>query len=113
MVAMTTTLTEFATLGDSRTYTTSGHVLGKPKLVIQKRRVPSGKQTIAETTISVIHGTEDAAGEMLPGKVSFAVVVRTPIDGIAADVSAALAIFRDVVANDEFGNSVTTQEFLA
>lgn len=112
MAAMVTALTEFATNGDSRTYTTAGHTVGKPKLVIQKRRVPVGKQTVAETICSVIHGTEDSAGDSLPSKVAMSVTVRTPVDGIAADVTAALAILRDLVAGDEFGNAVTTQEFL-
>lgn len=112
MAAMTTALTEFSTLGDSRTYTTSGHSASRPKLVQQKRRVATGNQSVQESTVSVIHATEDPDGALLPQKVNFSISVRYPIDGDATDVTNALAIIRDVVAGDEFANMVTTQEFL-
>jgi hypothetical protein len=38
--------------------------------------------------------------------------VRTPINGITTDVDAALAVFRDIMAGDEFGFSIPTQNFL-
>lgn len=112
MAAMTTALTEFSDNGDSRTYTQVGHTVGKPQLVIQKRKVAQGNQTVAETSISVISATEDAAGDALPSKVVFQAVIKSPITGIAADVTAMLAVFRDIVAGDEFSNAVTTQEYL-
>lgn len=112
MAAMTTALTEFSTMGDSRTYTQASHTASEPKLVIQKRRVPQGNQSVAESTVGVVNSTEDSAGEILSSKVSFTVTVRYPVDGIAADVTAALATFRDIVAGDEFANTVTTQEYL-
>lgn len=112
MAAQTTALTVFSNYGDNRTYTTSGHVTSKPKLVIQKRKVPVGNQTVAETTIQVIHATADAASEILKDKVSMMATVRTPLAGDSADVAAVLAIFRDIVAGDEFANAVTTQEYL-
>lgn len=112
MAAMTTALTEFSDSGNSRTYTYSGHTISNPKLVIQKRKVPSGAQVIAEDTISVISGTTDADSEILPQRVVFTATIRRPVGGDASDVTAALAIFRDVVAGDEFTNSVNTQEYL-
>lgn len=113
MAAMTTALTEFSTNGDSRTYTTSGHTVSNPKLVTQKRRVPVGNQTVQESTISVIHGTVDANGLALPSKVAMSVTVRSPIDSADTAVADALAILRDIVAGDEFANTVTTQEYLS
>lgn len=112
MASMTTVLTEFSTMGNSRTSTTSGHTVVKPKLVIEKRRVPEGNQTMAEYSCKVVHATEDANGEILSNKVSFETVVRYPVLGASADVTAALAIIRDIIAGDEFANSVTTGEFL-
>lgn len=112
MAAMTTVLTEFANNGNSRTCTTSGHTASKPKLVIEKRKVPDGNQTVAEYSCKVIHATVDADGLALSQKVSFEAVVRYPIAGVANEVTAALAIFRDVIAGDEFGSSVTTQNWL-
>lgn len=112
MAAMTTALTEFADNGNSRTYTYTGHTASEPRLVLQKRRVPSGATSVIEDTISVLSSTEDAAGNLLVPKVMFSAVCRRPVDGIAADVTAALAIFRDVIAGDEFTNTVSTQEWL-
>lgn len=112
MAAMSTALTEFSTIGDSRTWVTSTHTTGKPRIVVQKRRVPQGNQTVAETTVSVIHATVDTAGAVLPQKVSFSATFRQPLDGASADVTAALAIFRDIIAGDEYGTAVTTQKFL-
>lgn len=113
MAAMSTALTEFSDSGNSRTYTTSGHTFGKPKLVLQRRRVPVGSQVVAEDTISVVHATEDADGNILPQKVSLTVTLRRPINGLSTDVDAALVIFRDIIAGDEFGNTVDTSEYLS
>lgn len=112
MAAMTTALTEFADNGNSRTYTYTGHTAAEPRLVLQKRRVPEGNNTVIEDTITVLSSTEDSNAEILPQKVLFTATIRRPISGIAADLTAALAIFRDVVAGDEFGNTVNTQEWL-
>lgn len=112
MAAMITALTEFADNGNSRTYTYTGHTASEPRLVLQKRRVPSGNQSVLEDVITVLSSTEDANGEALPSNVTFSVTLRHPKNGIAADVTAALAIFRDIVAGDEFANTVSTQEWL-
>lgn len=112
MAAMSTTLTEFADNGNSRTYTQAAHTVLAPKLVLQKRRVPTGSQTIAEDVITVLHSTTDADGAVLAQRVTFSVTVRRPINGDADDVAAALVVLRDIVAGDEFANTVSTQEFL-
>lgn len=113
MVAQTTVLTEFSDQGNSRTYTTAGHTADKPKLVLQRRKVPSGNQVVIEDTITVSHATTDADGDIMPTKVSMSATVRRPIGALAADIDAVLVIFRDIVANDEFGNTVDTQEWLS
>lgn len=112
MAGMTTVLTEFSTSGNSRTSTYTGHTAVEPRLVIEKRRVPEGNQTMVEYSAKVVSSTEDADGEVLAQKVSFEAVVRYPVLGLSSDVTAALAIFRDVIAGDEFANSVSTQEWL-
>jgi len=113
MAAMTTVLTEFADNGNSRTYTQASHTALKPLLVLQKRKVPSGNQTVIEDTVTVLSATEDSDGAILPQRVSFSATVRRPKDGTAADVTAMLAVFRDIVAGDEFANMVDTQEYLS
>lgn len=112
MAAMTTVLTEFADNGNSRTYTQAAHTALKPQLVLQKRKVPSGNQTIIEDTITVLSATPDSEGVILPQRCSFTAIVRRPKDGAAADVTAMLAVFRDIIAGDEFANTVDTQEYL-
>jgi hypothetical protein len=112
MAAMTTVLTEFSNNGNSRTCTLSGHTAVKPLLVIEKRRVPEGNQTMVEYSCKVIYATEDADGAVLTNKVAFEALVRYPVLGESASVTAALATFRDIIAGDEFANSVSTQEWL-
>lgn len=112
MAAMTTALTEYSDKENSRTYTYTGHTVQDPKLVLQKRKVPNVNQKIVEDIVTVLSGAEDAAGDQLDNNITFSVTVRRPKTAIAGDVAAALAIFRDVIAGDEFGNTVDTQEYL-
>ena len=109
MAAMTTVLTEFSDNGNSRTYTTSGHTSSKPKLVISSRRVPSGNQIIAETTVRVSHETEDSDSLVIPKRVSMSVTIRFPVTGTTTDRDAVKAILRDFVASDEFDTVASTQ----
>lgn len=113
MAVMSTALTEFSNNGNSRTSTTSGHTASEPKLVIEKRKLPSSASGVAEYSFKVIHATTDADGLVLDQKVAFEGICRYPLLGQATDIAAALAVFRDVIAGDEFGNSVTTQEWLS
>jgi hypothetical protein len=109
MAALATALTEFADNGNSRTYTTAGSVASKPKLVLQSRKVPVGNQVVAEFSATVSHGTEDADGLVLPQKVRLTATCAYNINGDSADLAAALVIFRDIVASDEFEAALTSQ----
>jgi hypothetical protein len=113
MAAMTTVLTEFSNIGNSRTSTITGHTAVKPKLVIEKRRVPDGNQTMIEYSCKVVQATEDDDGLILSNKVSGDIVFRYPINGQSAEISAVLAAIVDVISGDEFANSVSTQEWLS
>lgn len=112
MAAMTTVLTEFSNNGNSRTSTLAGHTAVAPRLVIEKRRVPEGNQTVVEQSVKVVYATEDINGVVLSNKVTFEVVGRYPLAGTAADVTAALAVLADIVNGDEYANSMSTQEYL-
>lgn len=112
MAGMSTALTEFSTTGNSKTSTYTGHTALKPKLVIEKRRVPVGDQQVLEYSAKVVAATVDSENAVLPQKISFEVVVRYPALGASADVTAALAIIRDIVQSDDFTNSVNTQGWL-
>jgi hypothetical protein len=114
MAGMSTVLTLQARSGHSSTYTVPAvHTALKPKLVLQKRKVPSGNQSMMEDTITVLDSTVDSADVLLDSKIAVTVIVRRPKQGASADVTAALARFRDIVAGDEFGAVVTAQSNLA
>jgi hypothetical protein len=83
-----------------------------PKIVIEKRRVPEGNQVIVEQSAKVVCACVDADGVILPNKISFDVVVRYPVQSIAADVTAVKDILADIVGGDEFAASILTQNWL-
>lgn len=112
MASFTTSITEFSDKENNRTYMVSGHTVQAPRLLIQKRRVPTTLKGVAETHLMVVYGTEDAEGNPLASKVVFDAGVRYPADGQSDDVTAALAVFRDFVASDEFTAMVTSQAYV-
>jgi hypothetical protein len=114
MAAMSTALTEFDDSRNSRTWILADHSVMKPRVVIQHRTVPQGSaaSNIAKTSVKVVYGTADTDGNPLEQKVSFEVVPRYPQGADPADIAAALAILRDIVASDEFASTVTTQGYL-
>jgi hypothetical protein len=105
-------MSEFSDKENSRTYAVSGHTVAAPRLVTQKRKVPTSTSSVAESTITVVYGTEDAEGNPLTSKVAIGANVRYPANGQAADVAAAKAVFRDLVASDEFDNLVDSQAYV-
>lgn len=117
MASLSATLTEFADNGNSRTYTSSGHAASKPKLVIEKRQVPVGDQTMAEFSASVVQAVNGADGGIAAQRVAYTVSVRYPtLSADATDLSsvqdACLVLLRDIVASDEFGVSHKTQNWV-
>lgn len=112
MAAMSTVLTEFSTNGNSRTSQLSGHTAVSPRLVIEKRRVPEGNQTMVEQSVKVVYATQDSEGAVLANKVTFEIVGRYPLMGTYTDVTAALAIAADIIGGDEFASSMSTQGWL-
>lgn len=112
MAAMTTVLTEFSNNGNSRTSTLTGHTAAKPRLVIEKRRVPEGNQIMVDYSAKVVYATEDTDGVVLSNKIAFEITARYPVAGDSDDVAAALAVIADIVGGDEFASSVSTQNWL-
>jgi hypothetical protein len=112
MASFTTVITEFSDKENSRTYSIAGHTVQKPMLLIQKRKVPATQESNASSEIQVVFGTEDANGDLLASKVVFLASCRYPANAISADITAALADFRDFVASDEFTAMVSSQDYL-
>lgn len=112
MAAMTVVLTKFSEQGNTRTNTLPSHTVVKPQLVIEKRKVPEGAQTIAEYSVKVVIATTDSEGLVLAQKISFEAIVRVPLQGLASDVTAARDAFKAIIAGDEFNTAVTTAKWL-
>jgi hypothetical protein len=112
---MATNLTVFADSGDSRSYVLDDHTVALPRLLIQKRRVPVGSQTMAEVSFAIVNGTTDPS-EAVPAtevpNVNFTLTVRYPYFADTADRDDALALLRDMVASDEFAASIASQKWL-
>lgn len=112
MATIATALVEFSDNGNSRTYTAPTHTALKPRIVTQKRVVATTATSVPEDTLEVVFGTVDAEGAILASKIGISARVRRPVQGAAADVIAALALFREVVASDEFETMITTQNWV-
>lgn len=112
MAAIATILTEFSDSSNSRTYVAPSHSVGMPRLVIQSRKVPAGNTSVGETSIRVIRGTVDADGVPVTAKVTFEANVRYPVNGDTDDITGALALFREIVASDNFTAAVNGQTYI-
>lgn len=110
---MSTVLTQYSDNGNTRTYTYTGHTALDPHIVIQKRKVASGAASVIEDIITVLSGTEDVDGRPLQSRVTFQATIRRPVSGQAADVTAVMAVFRDIIAGDQFATTVNTQNWLS
>lgn len=112
MAAMSTSVTEFSDNGNSRSYTLTGHTAMKPRMLLQRRKVATQEGAVAEDQVSILYGTTDSSDAPMRSRVMFTATFRRPVGCDADDVTAALAVFRDVIAGDEFGATVTTQNWL-
>lgn len=112
MAAMSANLTVFSDSQDRRVYRLDDHAVGNTRLLIQTRRVPTGAQVMVEDTFSIVHQpADDEALGALPN-VNFTVTLRRHHASDPTTVAAALTLLRDMVASDEFGNTVDTQDYL-
>jgi hypothetical protein len=112
MAALATTLVDFQVNGTNRTYLLPNHTVAEPHLLVQRRKVATTPTGVAEDSIRVLSGTTDSAGAVLPARTSIEIIVRRPVNGDAADVTAVLGWARDVVQSDNFGAVVTGQAWL-
>lgn len=113
MPAMTIPLTEFSDSVNSRTFVTTTHTVAKPRVVVQRRKVPNGNSVMLEDTITCVYGTTDSAGDMNPQKVSMEVKVRRPMDAHSDDIDGCLNLLRDIVQSTELETTIDTQKYLA
>lgn len=112
MAALSVVLTPFSTVGNSRTSSLVGHTALKPRLVIEKRRVPENGQNMIEASIKSLYATANAEGIVLPQKVTIETIVRYPANGSSAELDLAVANHRAIVASDNFATTAATQQWL-
>jgi len=111
MAVMTTVLKVFNDSSNTRTYTTPAHTAGLPRIVLQKRKVPTGSQVMLEDSVATFYATKDALNVVMPQRISLGATVRRPLGYTAADLTSALALFREMIASDEFANMVNNQDY--
>lgn len=103
MTAMVTATSRISVMGSTFTSAVdSVHTANKPAIIIQSSKVPDSSNANVESTTKVVYGTVDAEGLVVPSKVLFQATSRRPKQGVDADWNAALALFREYVASDEF-----------
>lgn len=102
MANMTTVLSRVSTSGTSLTYLAPASTVLKPSLVLQRSKMPNGNNPMAEATVSVVQATVDAEGLPVRQKILMSATVKYPNTGASADIDAALVLFREAVASDNF-----------
>jgi len=102
MASFTTVLADNGNTANTWNWVVSAnHSTLKPFLVLQKRKIPTGNQVMAEDTLSVLTATTDAEGVVLSQRVLHTYTCRRPVTGDDDDVTASLAVFRDLINSDE------------
>jgi fructose-specific component phosphotransferase system IIB-like protein len=112
MADMTTALESYTNNGNSRTYQTATHSILEPRLVIQKRKPAATIDANAQDDISVVFGSLDTDGNPLAAKIVFAVNIRRSPMADSDTVTAAKALFREIVASDNFDDVITGQKWV-
>lgn len=106
MADMTAALSFYSNVGTTITYTSAGHDLSDAKFMVQKRGQQGSGQTLYKGEVAVVQGAEDSAGDQLPNNLRLTAASSIPIGTIVADIDAAIVLFRDYVASDDFPAAV-------
>lgn len=108
------TLTEFSDKENSRTWVTSTHAVSKPRVVIQRRKVPDGSngKSVQTSELSLAYGTEDADGLPMSSKINIDLSIRYPVGALLTDVQAAVDALQVLVASANFDSLAEKQLYL-
>lgn len=113
MANMTTLLTQRSDTADQREWAAPSHSLAAPFLIRQKRAVAKTLTGRATDTISVLKGGVDNVGAPLAIPLSVSINISRQANMASSDAAAALALFREIVASDNFGVAWNTQGYIA
>jgi hypothetical protein len=89
-------------------YAFASHTALSIKKLIQKTRIAPSDGKVSENSVNVVFTATDADGAVYPNPISIKATVRVPRGAQSSEVDAALAAFRDVIAGDEFTDTVDT-----
>lgn len=112
MAALALALIEFSEEKNKRTYTLASHTATKPALLIQSKKVPQNGSALLGTDFKIVRASVDALGVPTSSKISLSFNGTYPVNCVIADIDAAIADFRAVVASDEFVTLVKAQTWV-
>lgn len=113
MAAMSTALTQRSDAADTREWQLPTHTLAVPFLVRQRRTTAKTLTGRATDGLSFLRGGADTAGVALASPLTATINLIRQANVSSTDSAAALAIFREVVASDNFAAMWNSQTYLA
>lgn len=112
MANMSTSLVTFSENGNKRTSAAPSNTAALPRLILQQRSIASGVEGVSEMQHRVVFGAADASGLPIVQRISFLVLARIPILARSTEVDAAKALYREMIASDNWAASVAGQLWL-
>lgn len=112
MANMTTSLVQRSDAADAREWQAPTHTLTVPFMVRQKRTSPKTLTGRASDSLSVLRGGVDNTGVALSTPLTLQLNVSRQANMAAADIAAAVALFREVVASANFDALISGQSYL-
>lgn len=112
MSAMSTTLSQRSDAANAREWTAPTHTLSVPFIIKQKRTAPPGSTGRATDLVTVIRGGNDVGGLPVVMPVQIRIEVTRQANMASADVAAAIALAREIVASTNFDALVSGQSYL-
>nr|URG16289.1 MAG: coat protein [Leviviridae sp.] len=105
---------ETLTTIDQGKWAGTNHTAQKAELVVQTKRFAANTANATYGgNFKVQKGALDAAGAVLPQKITLDLVVRIPVSAVSADVDRAIALFQAMVADASFSDAVKKHYDLA
>jgi hypothetical protein len=112
MAAYTTVLKQFSDMGNVRKWSTPGHTIAAPRLLTQKRQEATSPTGVARNSLTFLGGATDANDTLLEARNVIDISVRGPVNGKADEMTALVAVMRDIINSDDFADMVASQAFL-
>lgn len=113
MANMTTSLTQRSDAENQREWAAPTHTLASPFTIRQRRTVAKQVTQRATDSISVLRGGLDTSGLALQTPLTAMVTLTRQANMASTDSAAALALFREIIASDNFTALWNSQGYIA